>query len=432
MAAHPVLPIAALASGWAAAIHVREFQTYASISLSILLGLACIFAVRRFARISPADREAHDGQAQARLLEAEMLCALIEKTTQMDPHAKPGPPLAALTHSIFGLEAAAILDADLREIYRAGKLFDNVEEVLQNVYAFETASDDPETGLIRRVLRLGKLPIGAMLLRGETSPRTADAIASVIAITFDRYHAFANESRTERARQTEQLRTTVLDSLAHAYKTPLTAIEAASGGLAALGSLTPAQAGLVALIEEQATQLSQLTGHLLKTARLESSELVLDLKTVALAPLIEDVVVSLRQQLSNHIVEVVLSREDLSLRCDRGLLVALLTQYLDNAGKYADTGTTVTVQAVEDAGAVVFSVRSLGPLVPECDYERVFDRYYRCAQPENKASGTGIGLSVAKRAAQAHGGDVWVTSDAAGGTIFYASLPITPEGDAVQ
>jgi K+-sensing histidine kinase KdpD len=73
----------------------------------------------------------------------------------------------------------------------------------------------------------------------------AGAIASVVAITFDRYHALANESRTESARQTEQLRTTVLDSLAHAYKTPLTVIGAASEGLSATGNLSPAQAGLV-------------------------------------------------------------------------------------------------------------------------------------------------------------------------------------------
>jgi two-component system sensor histidine kinase KdpD len=90
------------------------------------------------------------------------------------------------------------------------------------------------------------------------------------------------------------------------------------------------------------------------------------------------------------------------------------------------------VQAVEDAGAVIFSVRSIGPLVPESDYERVFDRYYRCSLPENKAPGTGIGLAVAKRAAQAHGGDVWVTSDAVSGTVFYASLPTEREGGVIQ
>ena len=82
----------------------------------------------------------------------------------------------------------------------------------------------------RRVVRLGAVPIGSLVVRGETSPLTNNAIASLIAITFDRYRAFANESRIETERRTEQLRATVLDSLAHAYKTPLTAIRAASTG----------------------------------------------------------------------------------------------------------------------------------------------------------------------------------------------------------
>jgi two-component system sensor histidine kinase KdpD len=122
---------------------------------------------------------------------------------------------------------------------------------------------------------------------------TADAIAAIIAITFDRYHAFANESRIESARQAELLRTTVLDSLAHDYKTPLTAIEAASSGLTAMGKLSPAQAGLVVLIEGQAAQLAQLTNQLLMTARLETSDLVPRMAVVSIAPLIDDVVASL-------------------------------------------------------------------------------------------------------------------------------------------
>jgi two-component system, OmpR family, sensor histidine kinase KdpD len=101
------------------------------------------------------------------------------------------------------------------------------------------------------VVRLGTVPIGSLVVRGDTSPLTNNAIASLIAITFDRYRAFANESRIETERRTEQLRATVLDSLAHAYKTPLTAIRAASTGLSEMGHLSPGQAELVALIDEQ-------------------------------------------------------------------------------------------------------------------------------------------------------------------------------------
>lgn len=220
-------------------------------------------------------------------MEAEQLCTFIRETTKLDPHRKPGPQLAFLIQSIFQADAVAIFDVDLHEVYRAGEWFEDLDDTMQSICIFETASDDAETGLSRRVIQIGNLPIGALLLRGETRGRMASTIASLIAITFDRYHAFANESRTESARQTEQLRTTVLDSLAHAYKTPLTVISTASGGLSAMGNLSAAQAGLVALIDEQTASLNRLTTRLLKTARLQSSEMIPHAEKVGIAPLFD-------------------------------------------------------------------------------------------------------------------------------------------------
>jgi two-component system sensor histidine kinase KdpD len=361
-------------------------------------------------------------------MESERLCTFIRETTQLDPHRKPGHQLVAMVRSIFDLESAAIFDADLEEVYQVGEWADDLQDLLKNICVFETVHDDTETGLSRRVLRMGNLPIGALITRGETRGRMTDAIASVVAITFDRYHSFANESRTESARQAEQLRTTVLDSLAHAYKTPLTVIATASEGIGALGRLTAAQAGLVAQIDEQIDELTRLTNRLLRTARLQSSEMIPHAEKVAIAPLLEDVVASLRDQLASVTVKVSISRDDLWIQCDRSLLVALLTQYADNAGKYGTAGSVVTIQAAEHATEVVFSVHSMGPVIPVADYERIFDRYFRSSALSNRAPGTGIGLSVAKRAAQAQGGHVWVTSDQQKGTTFYASLPKVPQG----
>ena len=361
-------------------------------------------------------------------------CTLIQDTTRLDPHRKPGHALAALIQSLFQLDSVAIFDDDLQEVYATGEWFDDLRDELQNVCIFQTLSDDPETGLSRRALRMGNLSIGAMMLRGEARDEMASAIASVVAITFDRYHALANESRTESARQTEQLRTTVLDSLAHAYKTPLTVIGAASEGLGALGTLTPAQSGLVAQITEQASLLNRLTTRLLKTARLQASEMIPRAVKVGIAPLLEDVVASLADQLNPFRVRVTLSRDDLSLYCDRNLLVALLTQYIDNAAKYGTAGSAVTINAAEHAAEVIFSVHSIGPVIPASDFERIFDRYYRSSAASNRAPGTGIGLSIARRTAQAQGGHVWVASDVEKGTTFYASLPTnlntTPQGTA--
>jgi two-component system sensor histidine kinase KdpD len=148
---------------------------------------------------------------------------------------------------------------------------------------------------------------------------------------------------------------------------------------------------------------------------------------VDILPLLEDVVASLREQLVGFSLKIVIARDDLSIRCDRGLLVALLTQYVDNAAKYGIAGTAITVAAAEHAAHIVFSVHSTGPVIPPADFERIFDRFYRSSASSNRAPGTGIGLSVAKRTAQAQGGHVWVNSDIEKGTTFYASLPAVPQ-----
>jgi len=366
----------------------------------------------------------HAREAESRGGQMQDLYEFTRRTLQMNLHVEPGPQLAELVHEIFALEAVAVFDADLHTVYQAGYWSANPQEMAQNVYYFETTEDDPATGLGRRVVRLGTVPVGSLVVRGETTPLINNAIASLIAITFDRYRAFANESRIETERRTEQLRATVLDSLAHAYKTPLTAIRAASTGLGEMGHLSAGQADLVALIDEQTNLLNELTTRLLTTARLDAGqEVALHALPVGVAALIEEVVASLGDRLASMKVNIQLEDDDLVLSCDRQLMVMLLTQYVDNACKYSLFGTTITIRAVRARAEVIFSVHSYGPVIPMADRERIFDRYYRSSTQANRAAGTGIGLSVAKRVAVLHGGYVWVTSEELEGTTFFAAIP---------
>jgi len=123
-------------------------------------------------------------------------------------------------------------------------------------------------------------------------------------------------------------------------------------------------------------------------------------------------------------VVIDLPDDSLVLNCDRQLIVMLLTQYIDNACKYSLFGTAITIRAVFTNNEVVFSVHSFGAEIPMADRERIFDRYYRSSTNANRASGTGIGLAVAKRAATIHGGYVWVSSDEIEGTTFFAAIPV--------
>jgi two-component system sensor histidine kinase KdpD len=369
----------------------------------------------------------HAREAESRGGQMHDLYEFTRRTLQMNLHVEPGPQLAELVHEIFDLEAVAVFDADLHDVYQAGYWSDDPLEMAQNVYYFETSDDDPETGIGRRVVRLGSVPIGSLVVRGDTNPLTNNAIASLIAITFDRYRAFANESRIETERRTEQLRATVLDSLAHAYKTPLTAIRAASTGLGEMGRLSPGQADLVSLIDEQTDLLGELTTRLLTTARLDGGEVAIHVAEISVGTLMEEILAGLKERLASMKVAVEIEDEDLVLSCDRELMVMLLTQYIDNACKYSNFGTTITIRVLAVSSEVIFSVHSYGPVIPMADRERIFDRYYRSSTYSNRAPGTGIGLSVAKRAAQIHGGYVWVTSDEQDGTSFFAAIPLTTE-----
>lgn len=375
-----------------------------------------------------AARDAHEADATA--LRMRRLYDLTRLTLEMDLHQEPGSRLASLVHEIFELDAVAVYDADLHEVYTAGHWTIDPTEMAQNVYHFGTSDDDRSTGISRRVLRLASVPIGSLVMRGETTPISNSAIAALIAVTFDRYRALANETRIEAERDAEQLRSTVLDSLAHDIKTPLTVIRAASTGLAEMGGLSPDQKELVSLIDEQATLLADLTTRLLTTARPESDEagdtsppVVLQLAPEPVHLLIQEAIDSLADRAAGMRVEIEIPDESLVLDCDRRLIGMLLAQYLDNACKYAEFDSTITVRAIRSNDEVILSVHSFGPVIPAADRERIFDRYFRSSAASGQTAGTGIGLSIAKRAALAHGGSVWVSSDEARGNTFFAALP---------
>ena len=439
-----VVPTALLCGFWQAAIvslsafvlHVfftarHPLMDLAADPVNSVSLVAFIVVALTVSRLS-AHATGHAKEAESWDGQLHDLYEFTRRTLQMNLHVEPGPQLVELIHEIFALEAVAVFDADLHDVYQAGVWNVDPQELAQNVYYFGTSDDDAETGLGRRVVRLGTVPIGSLVVRGETSPLTNNAIASLIAITFDRYRAFANESRIETERRAEQLRATVLDSLAHAYKTPLTAIRAASTGLVEMGHLSAGQADLVALINEQTSLLSELTTRLLTTARLDTGDVVIHAAPVGIGSLIEEVLVSLKDRLASMKVAVDFPDESLVLCCDRQLMIMLLTQYIDNACKYSILGTTITIRVGVANGEAIFSVHSYGPVIPISDRERIFDRFYRSTTYSNRASGTGIGLSVAKRVAQIHGGYVWVTSEEQEGTTFFAAIPATREKGSMQ
>ena len=144
---------------------------------------------------------------------------------------------------------------------------------------------------------------------------------------------------------------------------------------------------------------------------------------IAVVDLVETALEKQRGRMADHPVKVSVPDSGLSVRGDREMLSMALVQYLDNAVKYSDEGTTVQVTAWESHSEVIISVHNQGPVIPISDRERIFERFYRSEDTKNLAAGTGIGLSTVKMAAETHGATSWVISNMQEGTTFFLSIP---------
>ena len=353
----------------------------------------------------------------------EQLYELSRSSLLLDLGQAPGPQLVVLIQRIFEASAVALYDANLKRTDKSGDWDVGEEELAKECYVRDAAQDDSKTQTLQRILRDSHGSVGALVVRGNLSSLVLDALGSLAAIAMDRHQSFENENRAEKAKQSEQLRTAVLDALAQEFKTPLTAIQTASAGLQELGGLGASQSDLAALIEREADRLNDLCTRLLRTAKLEESDVGLQIGNVNLQELILEVLATRDVDEERNSVRVSVEDAAQTVRADRGLLAMILAQYVDNARKYSDPDTKIEIAVQQNRTEVLISVHNIGSTIRIEDRERIFERFYRAPDSSAAVSGTGIGLSVVKKAAEAHHGHVWVISDEKEGTTFFLSLP---------
>jgi len=355
---------------------------------------------------------------------AEKLFELSRGILGLDRHRPAGPQIASLIQDRIVVDSVVIFDASAAEFHAAGVCTKEDEELARRTYLLNDNFHAPESSKWQRVLRLESAPIGAIVMAGDNlNPLMVDAVASLVATGFERVRSLEKEARAEAARQTEQLRTTVLDGLAHAFKTPLTVILTSTSGLSEMKSLSPPQAQLVGLIDEHATQLNGLTSHLLRMAKLDSKEIRLQREEILVPSFIYQVVDDCASRLCGHPLQLSIEDENLTISADRQLLAITVTELLVNAAKYSSADSPIAVSVQRDDEQALIAVHNDGPEIALAERELIFDRFYRSPTLKHRASGSGIGLSVAKRAAQAHEGRLRVTSSPERGTTFFLSLP---------
>jgi two-component system, OmpR family, sensor histidine kinase KdpD len=331
--------------------------------------------------------------------------------------------LAGLIRETFHVQGVALWNAYNLRLTING-ICDVTEDEVRATYFTERNEDLALTRSSRRVLRSGTRAIGALVICGHSlDVSSINATASLSAVAIERARSFAAESTAEAARQSEQLRSAMLDGLAHAFKTPLTTIKSCSSGLIEIDRMDGTEKRLVALIDQEVSRLSDLTTRLMRTARIDNATLSPKRERLHLNSILEETIAESAQQLSGHPIAIHLNARLKTIWADEELLKMALTQLLDNAAKYSSPGSSITIAGQEEPAEILLSVHNQGSFIPPEEREKIFERFYRSPGSNRKAPGTGIGLSVVKQVTESHLGRAWVNSDSQAGTTFFVSLP---------
>jgi two-component system, OmpR family, sensor histidine kinase KdpD len=381
--------------------------------------------------VSRLSHRAHRQQlmVQKQSSEQKALHELCRDLLLLDWKQSPEQQLCVLIKRSFPLRGVALWNAYEDALSCFGET-PNAEDATKVVYFSERNYDDVSNHTSFRVLYFGTRAVGALMLYGHSiDSLSINSIASITAMAIERTRSLAVEMNIEAERHSEQLRSALLDGLAHAFKTPLSTITVSSSGLLAAGKLSAQQTSLIDLINQEATRLSQLTTRLLRTSRLELSRIVLHEKLIDVRTLIQGVLDECAFQLRSRIVDVSVAPEMTSVRGDPQLLTLALVQILDNAAKYSPQDSRVQISAASSGSQAILRIHNEGSYIPPTERNIVFTRFYRSSSVEHRAPGTGLGLSVAKKAVEAHGGKISIESDVQAGTTFVIAIPaITGQG----
>jgi two-component system sensor histidine kinase KdpD len=244
--------------------------------------------------------------------------------------------------------------------------------------------------------------------------RALTAMLEQTAIAIDRSLLVGEAVRSAALEENEKLRTTLLSSLSHDLRTPLSSITGAVTTLRQLGDQMPAadRQDLLASIEEEAARLTRFVANLLDMSRLESGAVKVRRDFLDPAEIVRTAVERCRKVFPGMKIETSIARGLPFIRGDAGLLEQVLFNLLDNAHKYGgDTGAIV--HARQEGPDVVISVTDEGPGVKPADLERIFEKFFRGGRADGRKAGTGLGLSICKGLTEAMGGTIEAQSPAA-------------------
>ena len=252
--------------------------------------------------------------------------------------------------------------------------------------------------------------------------------------------AFERASHAEALRQSEKLKSALLDAVTHDLRTPLTSIKASITTLldevrgrvdtepVALDAESRVE--MMEVIDEESDRLSRFISGLIELARIEAGELHLRRRWGAVDEIISTALSRAEPITRSHRVELEVENELPGVRVDERAVSEVVYTLIDNAAKYSSNGSTIRITARRSGDELIeMGVEDDGPGIPVDLRERVFDKFFRATRDgdvsNRQPSGTGMGLAIAKGIVEAHDGKIWIESGRNGkGTRVLFTLPI--------
>ena len=218
------------------------------------------------------------------------------------------------------------------------------------------------------------------------------------ALVLDRLQLEEEMRDVAQLKERDRLRAALLSSVSHDLRTPLTTILAASEQLS-----HGVDAALISSIQAEAGRLNRFVANLLDMARVEAGALKLAIEPTDLTDAVAGAVHDTRATLEGHAIQLEVPPDLPLVQVDPRLFHHILINLLDNAGRYADAGTPITIRATRPANALVLSVLDEGPGLPPGSEQAIFDSFRRIEGSDRSKSGTGLGLAIVKGFAEAMG-----------------------------
>lgn len=227
----------------------------------------------------------------------------------------------------------------------------------------------------------------------------------------------------EEQERTILLYNTVLNSLSHEFKTPISAIIGATDTLKESPSKLTEEnrKALLSEIETAGTRLNRQVNNLLNMSRLESGFIQLQLDWCDMSELVHQVVQSLAAEADGYDIYFEQEAEIPLFKLDRGLIEQVLYNILHNALQHTPAGTMVRIKVEDTGGNCQITIADNGPGFPSGSLSAVFKKFYRL--PGSPTGGTGLGLSIAKGFVEAHNGRIDLAKRAGGGAEFTITIP---------